>query len=222
MSRTPGWFQPTPPPQLFSPHLQNSSWFLQSRHPSWAPDPYFLLPTGHIQMETACTWSLAPPRQEFIVSFLQTPTHRKTHHTSLNFESWLVVLPSSQCPYWNLEVSLGFSFCHHKFHSWNHLWIRLSPFPIPLVTTKVWAWPSLISSFPLFPPACQGPHSARKKRHLSMLFPCLENFVGSSTSILPQPHLWYTKLISPEYTRSTIPLPPPRSCLCHVSSHSFS
>lgn len=213
--RLPGLSQPTPPYQLLSPHLHD---FL-SRHPS--PEQQTFISCCHLdtsKWKSAYTWNLACPRQELTISFFQTSTHAKTHHASVNFS--------------DLEVSLSFSFCHHKFHNSQNL---LDSFPtLSSLNHRVEAWPSLISSSPLFPPIGHCPHSARKMKqktppthpHLSLLFISLlcwtwylqsiseflrmtsQTLQQSSTSVFPQPHLWYTKLFMPEYTRCILSSPP--------------
>ena len=218
--RLPGLSQPTPPYQLLSPHLHD---FL-SRHPS--PEQQTFISCCHLdtsKWKSAYTWNLACPRQELTISFFQTSTHAKTHHASVNFS--------------DLEVSLSFSFCHHKFHNSQNL---LDSFPtLSSLNHRVEAWPSLISSSPLFPPIGHCPHSARKMKqktppthpHLSLLFISLhcwtwylqsiseflrmtsQTLQQSSTSVFPQPHLWYTKLFMPEYTRCILS---PSACFLYV------
>lgn len=96
-SRPPGWSQPTLSSQLLFPHLHDSSWFFQSRHPSSAPGLYFLLPTGHIQMEIwiHLKFNISKTRIHYFPLPDFHPPIQKLK-SSQNSQSWLMVLPSTQ------------------------------------------------------------------------------------------------------------------------------
>lgn len=173
-SRLPGLSQPTLPYQLLSPHLHD---FL-SRHPS--PEQQTFISCCHLdtsKWKSAYTWNLACPRQELTISFFQTSTHTKTHHASVNFN--------------DLELSLSFSFCHHKFHnSQDHL--RLFPYSVFLEPPS---WGLTIPDFLISP--------LSSYRSLSTF--CQKNETKNTTNTSTfKPAIYFPTLLEPDTCKASL------------------